>query len=242
MKVRTILAVVITLLVNSARAEQTLILNSSYYPPVTSETHDGVLDLVYRELSRRLGIRIEIQMLPAAERVLLNANEGIIDGDVGRIEGLDMTLYPNLVRVPVPVIKYEFMVFSRNLDFRVAGSPSIMPYHVGIVRGWKIVEQTTTGARSVTAVENAEQMFAMLDKNRLDIVVMEKLGGMELIKRMNLKGVKMLYPALLEGYFYPYLNNKHAALVPRITAELRRMEQEGVLQKIYDSVLSRYNR
>lgn len=242
MKIRAILAVLISLLVSSARAEQTLVLNSSYYAPVTSEAHDGVLDLVYRELSRRLGIRIEIQMLPAAERVLLNVNEGIVDGDVGRIEGLDKIKYPNLVRVPVPVMKYEMAVFSRSFDFRVAGSPSIMPYHVGVVRGWKILEQASTGARSVTPVENAEQMFSMLDKSRIEIALLEKLQGLQIIRSMDIKGIKVLQPALLEGYWYLYLNKKHEALIPRITAELRKMEQEGVLQRSYDSVLARYTR
>ena len=39
-----------------------------------------------------------------------------------------------------------------------------------------------------------------------------------------------------------YLNKKHEALIPRITVELRKMEQEGVIKQIYDSVLARYIR
>ncbi len=241
MKTRVILAVVINLLINPAWAEQILVLNSSYYSPVTSEEQDGVLDQVYQDLGKRLGIKIEIHNLTAAERVLLNVNGGIVDGDVGRVLGLEKK-YPNMVSVPVSVMKYEMVVFSRNVEFKVAGPESIKSYNIGIVRGWKILEQAATGALSVTTLESAEQMFSMLDKNRVDIVLLEKLQGLQRIKSMDIKGVNVLQPNLLEGHWYLYLNKKHEALIPRVTAELRRMEQDGTLQRIYNNVLARYTR
>lgn len=241
MRIRALFWFTTTLLANPVQAEQRLILNSSYYAPVTSETHDGVLDLVYQELSKRLGIKIEIQNLAAAERVLLNVNEGIVDGDVGRVAGLEKK-YPNMISVPIPVSKYEMVVFSRDVDFKVLGPESIKPYNVGLVRGWKILEQASTGAKSVTAVESGEQMFNMLDATRIDLALLDKLQGLHFIKTLNLKGIKILKPNLLEGQWYLYLNKKHEALIPGITVELRKMEQEGVIKQIYDSVLARYIR
>jgi polar amino acid transport system substrate-binding protein len=240
-KIRVLLAIAASLLISTAWARQTLVLNSTYYAPVTSEKRDGVLDQVYKELSRRLGIKIEIHTLAAAERVLLNVNEGVVDGDVGRVQGLEKR-YPNMVMVPVPVMKYEMVVFSRNADFKVVSPDSIKPHDVGLVRGWKILEQASVGARSVTTLENAEQMFTMLDKNRIDIALLEKLQGLHMIRRMGIKNIKVLQPNLLEGNWYLYLNKKHEALIPRMTEELTRMEQEGLLQRIHDSVLARYTR
>ncbi len=239
MKIRVFLFIVVILIIGSARAEQTLILNSPFYPPLTSETHDGLLDLVYQELSSRLGIKIEIQNLAAAERTLINVNNGVVDGDVGRILGFERQ-YPNMVSVPVPVMKFEMMVFSRNFDFRVAGPDSIKPYNIGLVRGWRILERASVGAQSVTTFDNAEQMFSMLDKNRIDIVLLEKLEGLQVVKSMGIKGVKILQPSLIEGYWYLYLNKKYASLIPRIAAELRKMEQDGSLKRINRSVMARY--
>lgn len=241
MKARALWAIVFGLMIGSARAEQTLVLSSALYAPITSEKRDGVLDMVYRELGKRLGIKIEIRHMAAAERALLNVNEGVVDGDAGRIAGMSKN-YPDMVAVPVPVMKYEMAVFSRNVDFRVAGPGSIKPYNIGIVRGWKVLEQVSSGAQSVILVDNAEQMFSMLDKNRVDIVLLEKLEGMQIIESMGIKGVRPLRPNLLEGYFYLYLNKKHESLIPRIAAELRKMEQDGSLKRIYDSVRSRYAR
>ena len=237
MRTRALLVIAIGLLAGHARAEQTLVLNSVFYAPVTSEKRDGVLDLTYRELARRLGLRIEIRNLAAAERALINVNEGVVDGDVGRIAGLEKK-YPNILSVPVPVMKFEMAVFSRHADFRVAGPESIKPYSVGLVRGWKILEEAAVGARAVTTLESAEQAMSMLEKNRVDVVLMEKLQGLRIIETMGIKGVRVLQPNLLEGFFYLYLNKKHAALIPRITVELRKMEQDGTLQRIYDSVLA----
>ena len=92
---------------------QTLVINSSNYPPITSPEKDGLLDQVYQEAARRAGVKIVIQAMPAAERSLINQNTGIDDGDVSRIFGLEKQ-YPNLIRVPEPVMHYEMMVFSRK--------------------------------------------------------------------------------------------------------------------------------
>jgi polar amino acid transport system substrate-binding protein len=128
------------------------------------------------------------------------------------------------------------------VDFKVSGSESIKPYNIGIVRGWKILELASAGAKSLTALESGEQLFGMLDATRIDLALLDKLQGLHFIKTLNLKGIKVLKPNLLEGQWYLYLNKKHEALIPRITAELRKMEQEGVIKHIYDSVLARYIR
>ncbi|MFA7242940.1 MAG: transporter substrate-binding domain-containing protein [Sulfuricellaceae bacterium] len=234
-------SIIIGLLIGPAWAEPILVLNSPFYAPVTSAKRDGVLDQVYLELSKRVGVTFEIHSLPAAERALINVNDGIVDGDVARVPGLEKK-YPNMMRVPAPVMRYEMVVFSRDVDFKVAGADSIKPYNVGLVRGWKILEQAATGAKSVTTLESAEQMFSMLDKNRIDIALLEKLEGLQIVASMGINGIKVLQPNLLEGYWYLYLNKKHEALIPRIAAELRKMEKDGTLTRIYESVLSRYAR
>lgn len=220
-------------------AQTTLRLGSSYYPPITTPNKDGVIDLVYKELAQRLGIKIIINDLETAERVLLNANSGIDDGDVSRILGLEK-IYPNLISIPVPIYHYEMVVFSKNINFKVEDAKSILPYGIGILRGWKILENISKGAQSVISLENSDQVFNMLKKGRIDIALFEKSQGLAVLKGMGLKNIKILQPNLLEGNFHLYLHKKHKSLIPKITSELSKMQEDGTIKRIKEEVLKRY--
>ena len=115
-----------------------------------------------------------------------------------------------------------------------------MPYNIGVLRGWKILETISTGARSVTNLENAEQMFTMLEKGRIDIAPFEKYEGLVLLKKMGLRDIKVLQPNLLEGDFHLYLHKKYKALVPAITAEFSKMQKDGTIKRINETVLKEY--
>lgn len=223
----------------AASAEITLRLGNSRYPPIVTTAQDGVIDRIYQELSRRLGIKIIINPVESGERVLINANNGIDDGDVARGPGLEK-FYPNLIRVAVPVYHYQMAVFSKDLDFTVAGADSIKPYDVGILRGWKILEDITRGARSVTSLESGEQLFTMLQKGRIDIAVFEKPQGLAILKQMKIPEIKLLQPNLLEGNFYLYLHKKHKNLLPKITSALESMQKNGTIMRINEEVFKQY--
>lgn len=220
------------------QAEQTLVINTSYSAPLTSPDHSGVLDLFYQELGKRLGTKIEIQSLPA-ERCLVNADSGIDDGDVARINGLDQK-YTNLRRVPESVMQFEMGVFSRKQNFTVNGAESLKPYSVGIITGWKILEKNIVDSKSLEKVENAEQLFTLLDKNRIDVAVLEKMQGTMTIQQMKLNNIKLLQPNFLEGTWYLYLNKKHEAQIPEIAKAIKAMKDDGTHKRIFDSVLKRY--
>lgn len=216
-----------------------LVINSSNYPPITTSEKDGILDQVYQEMAKRAGIKIVIQSMPAAERSLINQNNGTDDGDVARIIGLEAQ-YPNLIRVPEPVMRYQMVVFSRKAKFKVDGAESLASYDVGIPNGWKILERSTLGAHSVTRLENGEQLFSMLDKERIDVALIEKYQGMRFVKDMGIKNIKILQPPFLEGDWFMYVNIKHKALVPKLEAALKSMKVDGTHQRIFDNMLKRY--
>ncbi|MDM8564653.1 transporter substrate-binding domain-containing protein [Candidatus Halobeggiatoa sp. HSG11] len=215
-----------------------LVLNTSYTAPITAEDKSGVLDIFYQALFKRLGIEFEIQYLPA-ERALVNANKGIDDGDVCRILDLDKK-YSNLVRVPEVIMQYEHVIFSRKADFKVTGPDDLKPYDVGVVKGWKIIEWNTTTASTVTLVDAGEQLFSMLDKERIDLAIIERMTGMMHVKALNLENIHILEPAFLAGDWYLYLHKKHQNLVSIIDAEIRKMKNDGSHKRIFDALLKRY--
>lgn len=239
MKRIVVILLCMALQINSAQAQPTLVLGNTYGAPMTTPGKDGIFDLIYQELAKRLGINIVIQAMENGERVLLNANSGLDDGDVGRVAGLDKH-YPNLVQVPVQVHVYQVVVFSKTIEFPVDGVQSLAPYHVGVLTGRKAVENLAKRARQVTSLDRPEQLFSMLDKQRIDIAIMEKAQVMAAIKELGVKNIRVLQPNLLEGNLYLYLNKKHAAMVPKIAAELEKMHKDGTIRRINEAVSKEY--
>jgi len=215
-----------------------LVLNSIYSSPITSSDKSGFLDLLYKELFRRLNIPFEIQALPG-ERSLTNANEGIDDGEVCRIAALTKS-YTNLVCTTEPVMQYQHVVFSRSAQFKVTGPESLNPYDVGIVTGWKIVELNTRLNRSRIMLDSPEQLFQMLDQGRVEVAVLERMMGMEMLNKLRISGVNILSPPLLTGDWHLFLHKRHSALIPRIDRELRTMKKDGSYDRIMREVMGRY--
>lgn len=235
-----VIVLFVLMTIPAAAATKKLILNTSYASPITSPDKTGFLDLLYAELFKRLEIDFEIQALPA-ERALKNADAGIDDGDVCRIADL-VNLYTNMVRTNEPVMQYQHVVFTRTKQFRVDGPECLKPYDVGIVTGWKIVERNTGHNRSRIMLDSGEQLFLMLDQGRIDVAVIERMVGLEMIRKLKIQNIKVLSPPLLTGDWYLYLHKRHAGLVPRIDAELRKMKQDGSYERIRRSVLGRYEK
>jgi len=221
-------------------AKTKLVLNTSYTTPITAPDKSGALDIFYQELFKRLGWQFEIQYLPA-ERALTNADRGIDDGDVCRIFGLDKK-YTNLVRVPEVLMQYEHVIFTRKFDFKVTGPDDLKSYDVGVVKGWKIIEWNTKTARSVTLVDEGEQLFAMLADSRIDLGIIERMTGMMHAKKLGFKNIRVLEPAFLSGDWYLYLHKKHRQLAPTIVDEIRRMKNDGSHQRIFETVLKRFRK
>jgi polar amino acid transport system substrate-binding protein len=216
-----------------------LVLNTGYPPPITSPDKTGFLDLLYGELFRRLDIPFEIQFLPS-ERALLNANEGIDDGDVCRVPDLGK-MSANMVRTTEPIFHYRLVAFSRDRQFRVNGPDSLKPYDIGIAIGWKLLEWKLTQHKSRTMVDSPEQLFRMLDQGRVEVVIIDQAVGMEQVRRLGLSGVKILSPPLFTGDWHLYLHRRHAALIPVIDRELRRMKKDGSFERIRRGALGQYD-
>jgi polar amino acid transport system substrate-binding protein len=219
----------------AATAGQVLVLNHNSRPPLITAQGTGALDLVLKEAFRRIGIEVKLIQVPA-ERALLNANEGIDDGICIRIAGMEKK-YPNLVMVPERIAEYKFAVFTRDRSLRIVGWESLKPYSVGIITGWKILEDNVLGTRSLTKVSDADALFELLDHERVDLVVYDRMQGDALVKSQGLVGVKAINPLLARKDVFLYLNNKHTGIVHDLARELRDMKRDGTYQQMVDSAL-----
>ena len=208
---------------NSSLAQTALIFSSSSGGKFTAS------ELVLTEAYARLNIPISIVFTPA-ERSLRLANKGIVDGEVFRKKGID-DIYTNLIRLPVPINTIEISAFVTNRNITVKSWQELRPYRVGFRRGVKAIEQATEGM-VVAPVSRIEQLFDMLEKGRLDVVVVSKQFALKELNERPRHKVKMLTPPLASERLYHYIHKKHIKLVPTISKVLKDMEQEGYIDNV----------
>lgn len=223
---------------NQAQVREDLVLNTFAISPLSNASQTGMADLIIIEAFRRLGINITIIHLPA-ERALINANEGIDDGDFVRVAGLSK-LYPNLIQVPEKIMNFEFVAFSGRIDIKTENWESLEPYSIGIIRGWKILEENMVGSSWLTKVEDPYLLFTLLKNKRADIILYERLEGYGMIKKLGMDDVKALEPPLVLKEMFLYLHKKHSALSPLFATSLREMKKDGSYDSIIDRALKPY--
>ncbi len=211
-----------------------LVLATEHYPPFSLVDGTGFEDLVAKEVFGRLGISVSFNILPS-ERVLSRANSGQDDGMLARVGGMS-DKYPNLVQFMEPALIREFVVFGRE-KVEISGWESLKPYRVALLTGWKIFERNITGTASLTKVKYVDQLFAMLDAGRVDLIAYAKLSGIYHANSQGYDGIHPLEAPLATRESFFYLNKKHKNLIAPASAALREMKADGAYQKIFDETI-----
>ncbi len=198
-----------------------------------------VLGAILKEAFGRIGVDLIVQELPG-RRALKNANEGIEDGDAGRVRGTEKR-YPNLVMIPEKILDVHIVGFSKTIDRPLNASwQDLKPYNVGILRGHQHSERMVTAYKTLVKVDDSKQLLTLLDKNRADVVVTVMIEGLSAIKDANLKGVKVVDPPLETVPIFPYLHKKHGHLVGRLDTALKDMKKDGTYARIRGQILDPY--
>ena len=195
----------------------------------------SIAEQVMTEAYRRLGISLVVNKLPG-ERSLRSANNGETDGELYRKVGMERD-YPNLLIVPVALLNYEIVIFTRGTNFVVNGWDSLRPFTIGYVKSIKIVEKNTQGMK-VEVANTLRQAFLKLMLGRSDVVVANRTSGLAVLKELNLQEIKVLTPPLVSFPVFHYLNSKHAALVPKLTTVLQQMQKDKIIENIQKAVMS----
>lgn len=237
MRWRVVLYTILCSLAFNVNADRRIVeLNSTGNPPLNTPDKSGFLDILVTEALSRIGVELRIVFLPA-ERGLLEANNGYIDGEINRIAGLDAT-YLNLMPVPEKLMDWEFVVFTKMKDTPIDGWTSLQGKSVAIINGWKILERNIPVESDLIKVKKHSQLFALLFNDRVDYIVYERWGGLEYLRQNRSHGVAMLSPPLVVKEMYIYLNKKHRDLVGPLALALRQMKADGSYQKVYDQAFS----
>ena len=222
---------------SSLYAADKIVLNAGVLAPYTTPDRKGFLDQIVAAVFREVGLQAEVQVFATAtERSLLNANAGIDDGMAMRIAGLEAQ-YPNLIRVPEPLIANDFVAYTTKPRFATDNWKSLDPYVVTYIIGWKIFEKNVTQVKEVTQVRDADQLFGLLASGRADVALYERWQGLERVRAMGIKA-QVLEPPLARSDMFIYLHKKHEALVPAVAQALARLKKSGGYQRIQEATLA----
>ena len=214
-----------------AQDKQVLQISTLLEHEPASTTVQRILDEAYR----RLDLTLKVNYLPG-ERSLRSANNGEMDGELYRKLGMDRE-YPNLIIIPVPLLTYEVVIFTRGTHFMVNGWESLRPFTIGYVKGIKIVEQNTTGMKTEVAA-TMRQAFLKMELGRSDVVVANHASGLAILKDLKMTGVSVLSPPLASFPVFHYLHKKHEALVPKLHAVLLQMQKDKTIENIQKAVMT----
>lgn len=191
-------------------------------------------DLIYTEAFRRLGIPVQVANYTLARRTAM-AEEGLIDGEVSRIQAYG-DAHPELIRIDVPVMDFTFSLFAVKPELRLQrvedlAAPNIVAeYRRGVLMCENTLKKFVPPER-LSDVPASDQGVKKLAAGRtdvfcdIDLYVRQALNSPELKDVANVR--KLFNIASVPTY--PYLNRKHADLAPRLTAVLKQMKAEGLL-------------
>lgn len=219
----------------SASDKKNLIINSGSSAPLISNNGEGFYPQLVTAIFDRLNIKAQTTRLPSA-RSLKNANQGIDDGVIGRIKGLDKKL-TNLIRVPEKVLDLEFVAFSNDKNLKINNWADLKQYNVGYIRGWKIYDKKVVSYKSLIKVKNSRQLFKLLEKKRVDVILSQNIPGRYMMRQLNYYP-HQVKPSLLSREMFLYMHNKHSRLVPLISKELKILKNDGTYQRLYDKYIT----
>ncbi|MFO7730653.1 MAG: transporter substrate-binding domain-containing protein [Spirochaetia bacterium] len=219
--------------------ENKFYISTSYKNLLSNPEQRGMLDRIMDEAFHRIGLEAKI-VFTRTEKSLVDVNAGLLDGELNRIAGMEAE-YTNLVQVPEPNMTMHFVAFAKQ-DFQIDGWESIRNLYIGIVKGWKILEQNTADFPRRTLVPSEIELFTMLHKDRLDVALYSKLTGYAALEEMNYDEIFHLEPPLASRKMYLYVHKRHSALVPEIAEALKSMKEDGTYEKIVSDSVMPYNR
>lgn len=219
----------------TSAAQPPFVMSTSVRAPLYFEDGTGYFNLLSAEIFRRLDMKYELAYLPAS-RALVFADNKTVDGTGPRTAAIEKK-FPNLIRVPIDVFQFDFMVYSKDPEISISGWSSLKPYSVGLINGWKIVEQNTTEARLVTKATNFDQLLKLLDLGRVEVAIMDRVMAGWQLEQLGLD-LHVIEPPIISRPNFIYVHKQHAALVPEITRVLSEMQQDGSLAAIRAKTLS----
>jgi len=213
---------------NPLQEKQTIVF-TTVYPP--SAAFFPKLSAIYKEAFGRMGYGFKLISQPG-ERAMIDANQGIVDGEAARIMTISTERYANLIRVPHPILTVQDGAYAIDGSIKIEGWESLMgkPYRVGLLKGIKSIEQKLplyVDKKHIVTLSGVEQGIKMLKAKRIDVfIISTQVEDSAFMKSGVYKEVKC--GGIVETkVLYPWLHKRHKQLLQPLADILSTMESEG---------------
>lgn len=198
------------------------------------------LRMIYKEVSVRTGIDIELKYFPASTAGSF-VERGVVDGEAGRVFEFGME-HPELIRVEEPFLQITFGAFSKKTNLSLNGWESLKNKQLRIEysRGTVLVQKRLEGIEGVSNITKVDTYYQGLKKlraNRTDVFIgLTLLIGYQLKEKRELfSGIKQV--GVMETVpIYAYLNKTHEQFAPLISDAFKHMKKEGGINRIIRQV------
>lgn len=188
----------------------------------------------------RLGIKATVERNPIT-RSLRDADDGLHDAELGRTLETAKEV-KNLIRIEEPVgeIRYTpFVVKGAAVPFNNWQSLKQSGLRLGTRFGTRVPE-SYLGDALTERPKTQEALLKMLLARHIDVAIGSQTMMRATLADLREAGVAgagdvVELPPLDRQPLYHYLHKRHAALVKPLNAELRKMHNDGSIQKIWEA-------
>lgn len=205
---------------------------------IPTEEPEFINYVVLKAAYANLGITAKIHRLPA-QRSLIESDAGNSDGEVGRIREVGDQYY-NLIRVLYPIGKIEYVAFVADESLTFSNVSDLRPYKIGILNGFKFAERATATMPDVYRGASWDNLFDLLQSNRLDVVFAPKRALLTQWNRSVYKEIKPPSQVLATDYLYHYLHERHSRLAPEISKQLEAITVSGEADRLREKAFQRF--
>lgn len=243
-KIKYALSVTLFLLTVFAIHPEELRLVTLQYPPYEFECNkniEGVAVEIVKEVFRRMGVDIKIELLPWS-RAIKQVEEGTADGIFTLYKTPEreaFVYYSDEVLMPQSVSLFVL----KDSDISFDGDlQKLSKYKFGVVRGVSYGEKFDLALQvgiinNVEEVSVGEQNFMKLAAARIDIVVSNKYGAIDIINKIGkAQDIRELLPEIESLPSYIAFSKKNELLKVKNDFDriLRSMKKDGSYEQIID--------
>lgn len=188
-----------------------------------------------QEAYRMNGHELRPQLVPS-QRALFMAENGLVDGDLFRIEGVEAE-HPNLVPVPYPMFHGQVIVLLARSGDECADELPDGPLIAAVRRG-VIIEKRAAQSLGLIPVDTGSyaQLEMLLDSGRVDLALISEIEGISPLTRRALRHHQKLCAPAARFTLFHYLHRRHAELANTLAETLEQLEASGEKQRILEQV------
>lgn len=222
---KTLICVLALLVGSSTLADTTLQLARN-----EKLAEQAVAENLLKDVYKRAGLSVVVNARPPA-RANGEAIVGKMDGEVARIYSYGLK-NPSMVRVEPSYYYLTTAVFAKSADnLTIKTKDDLKSHRVGIIRGVQHSLDATAGVYNVQLVDNAQQLFQMLNAGRFDVALDTGINGRYMLKKLKLQGIAEI-GVLAKLDLYHYLHEKNKDQAPAISAVIKKLSDSGELAKM----------